>query len=628
VALTVGEELAAISGGATRDILLVAIAADTTSGAGTESVTSAFGPLYCAGLSLCWNRLEAGGGRLVNVPLYPWQKHRLWVDCKAWLANASGRIGAPAKADEDSLPIVAGASTDTASAAHAMAASEPAANASVEYRARPDLNTPYEAARTPFEEDLVLAWCKILKLDRVGVHDNFFELGGDSLQAMILHNVLQDRLGEVVLGYVLFQAQTIDSLARYMRRYYPAAIRRLHPQEVCEETGEIAPAPASVGPQEVAQVRVIMTRVAPPPVFPPVPLPKNRRAVFVLSPPRSGSTLLRVMLAGHPQLFSPPELELLSFPTMQDRKRAYEGVPGQWLEGVVRTVMEVRHCSVDEARRIVAEFEEQGRTVKEFYHWMQEAVGERLLVDKTPSYSARIEFMQQAEAMFDEPLYVQLLRHPCGMMRSYVEYQMHEAFRMRFAAGLELPFTPYQLAELTWLIGHQNIQEFFREIPADRKFQLRFEQVVQQPEQAMRGLCGFLGLDYHEEMIHPYDHREQKMLDGVVALDRMYGDQKFMVKHKSIDASVADDWRKHISSDILGTVARELALAFGYSDIAAVGAPAVAAEAAPAPKITELVTATPRQDHAAALLGRLDALSDAEVESLLEQHLLDENGHG
>ncbi|MCU0980175.1 MAG: phosphopantetheine-binding protein, partial [Pirellulaceae bacterium] len=250
VALTVGEELAAISGGATRDILLVAIAADTTSGAGTESVTSAFGPLYCAGLSLCWNRLEAGGGRLVNVPLYPWQKHRLWVDCKAWLANASGRIGAPAKADEDSLPIVAGASTDTGSAAHAMAALEPAANAPLEYRTRPDLNTPYEAARTPFEEDLVLAWCEILKLDRVGVHDNFFELGGDSLQAMILHNALQDRLGEVVLGYLLFQSQTIDSLARYMRRYYPAAIRRLHPQEVCEETGEIAPAPASVGPQE------------------------------------------------------------------------------------------------------------------------------------------------------------------------------------------------------------------------------------------------------------------------------------------------------------------------------------------------------------------------------------------
>ena len=42
-------------------------------------------------------------------------------------------------------------------------------------------------------------------------------------------------------------------------------------------------------------------------------------AAFVLSSVRSGSTLLRVMLAGHPDLFCPPELHLLPYADMRER---------------------------------------------------------------------------------------------------------------------------------------------------------------------------------------------------------------------------------------------------------------------------------------------------------------------
>ena len=45
---------------------------------------------------------------------------------------------------------------------------------------------------------------------------------------------------------------------------------------------------------------------------------------FVLGAPRSGTTRLRVMLAGNPQLFSPPEMVLAIHETMQDRKDAME----------------------------------------------------------------------------------------------------------------------------------------------------------------------------------------------------------------------------------------------------------------------------------------------------------------
>ena len=40
---------------------------------------------------------------------------------------------------------------------------------------------------------------------------------------------------------------------------------------------------------------------------------------FVIGSGRSGTTLLRVMLAGHPGLFSPPEMVLAPYDTMAQR---------------------------------------------------------------------------------------------------------------------------------------------------------------------------------------------------------------------------------------------------------------------------------------------------------------------
>ena len=161
---------------------------------------------------------------------------------------------------------------------------------------------------------------------------------------------------------------------------------------------------------------------------------KNPPAVFVLSPPRSGSTLLRVMLAGNPALFAPPELELLGFTTMAERRAAFTGRDSFWLEGLIRAVMELRGVRRGGgARGRLAEAEDADLPVPELYRRLQERLAgpdgragcwstRRLPMRSIPSV------LERAEEVFEGARYLHLLRHPYGMIRSFEEAKLEQVF--------------------------------------------------------------------------------------------------------------------------------------------------------------------------------------------------------
>ncbi|HLE84125.1 MAG TPA: amino acid adenylation domain-containing protein, partial [Thermoanaerobaculia bacterium] len=191
---------------------------------------------------------------------------------------------------------------------------------------------------TPLEELLAASWGSLLGLDGLGVDEDFFELGGNSLTGAVFINQLQRRLGEIVHVVALFDHPTVGRFARYLARTYPRAVARLlgAGAEGAPEAGE--PVAPRVDEAMVAELR----KIVPARRLPLAMARRNPRAVFVLGPPRSGTTLLRVMLAGHPDLFAPPELELLPYATLAERREAFRGRDRFRLEGLTRAVMEAR----------------------------------------------------------------------------------------------------------------------------------------------------------------------------------------------------------------------------------------------------------------------------------------------
>jgi thioesterase domain-containing protein/acyl carrier protein len=57
----------------------------------------------------------------------------------------------------------------------------------------------------------------VLSIDKIGVQDNFFELGGHSLRAVTVCVLIQKELGKMLPLATLFQAPTVEGIARTLR---------------------------------------------------------------------------------------------------------------------------------------------------------------------------------------------------------------------------------------------------------------------------------------------------------------------------------------------------------------------------------------------------------------------------
>jgi amino acid adenylation domain-containing protein/non-ribosomal peptide synthase protein (TIGR01720 family) len=73
--------------------------------------------------------------------------------------------------------------------------------------ARPDLDPPYVAPRTPLEASLAAIWSEVLGIEKVGIHDNFFDLGGASMNALRI--VAKAQMNGIVADPSLFRPELV-----------------------------------------------------------------------------------------------------------------------------------------------------------------------------------------------------------------------------------------------------------------------------------------------------------------------------------------------------------------------------------------------------------------------------------
>ena len=146
------------------------------------------------------------------------------------------------------------------------------------------------------------------------------------------------------------------------------------------------------------------------------------------------------------------------------------------------------------------------------------------------------------------------------MSRSFESYHMDQILFLR-----EHSWPGRTLGELVWTLSHRNILEFAEEVPADRLLRVRFEDLVADPRGVMTEMASFLGLDFDESLVRPYEHLEKKMVDGLHPESTPMGDTRLLERDR-IDPDVVERWVRNGRESALGEPTLRLARRFGYTE--------------------------------------------------------------
>ena len=206
----------------------------------------------------------------------------------------------------------------------------------------------------------------------------------------------------------------------------------------------------------------------------PVAVPGGDRLVtaptFILCTLRSGSTLLRVLLDSHSQVFSPHELHL---------RYVAVDLKAKWAE------RSMKESGLD-ARGL--EYLLWDRVL----HRELSASGKPMIVEKTPN---NVFLADRLRECWPDARFIFLLRHPAAIARSRAAWKDDDPAQEDNVAMIRRYCDALESARQTY-DGHT----------------VRYEELTADPERVMRGVCDFLGLTWEPAMLEygQFDHGRYK----------------------------------------------------------------------------------------------------------------------
>jgi len=217
------------------------------------------------------------------------------------------------------------------------------------------------------------------------------------------------------------------------------------------------------------------------------------RPIIVVGCPRSGTTMLQLMLHSHPRIAIPPETRFVlaayktrrSFGDLSDpeRRRAL----GQWI--IERPVTKFADLRLDPAATledITAAADTLGSALATVFQAYAARFGKPRWGDKRPAYLQNLDVILR---LFPTAQIVNIVRDGRDCVASLKEMPWHRD---------SLPVTV-----AAWARAVDDARRAAHRLRRDQWHQLRYEDLVADPATELTRLCAFLGEDYDPVMAFP-----------------------------------------------------------------------------------------------------------------------------
>jgi sulfotransferase family protein len=228
----------------------------------------------------------------------------------------------------------------------------------------------------------------------------------------------------------------------------------------------------------------------------------RRPAPFVVGVSRSGTTLLRLMLDAHPQLTIPPETHFVPKVVNVCERLTAEGASTAEVREQALAAMTThpRWGDFGLADQVVRSLMEQhdpltaGDAIRAFYEAYAAEVGKPRWGDKSPPYTWKALRIQRA---LPEAFFIHIIRDGRDVALSLSEVSWGP--------------DDVSLAAEKWVTEVRRARKRARGLARGTYMELRFEDLVADPEPLLRRIARFVDLPWDDAMLNYHRQAEERM---------------------------------------------------------------------------------------------------------------------
>lgn len=276
--------------------------------------------------------------------------------------------------------------------------------------------------------------------------------------------------------------------------------------------------------------------------------PSDLPMVFILAKGRSGTTLFQTMLDSHPETIAPLESRFVAhfyqkYSTLKqwsDRKKE------EFIKDIV-SELKIRYfwnLDVQGLRERIANLPASttyGAMCKQVYASQLspfEKSSPKVIIDKNPIYPTLLPIINK---VFPDARYIQVVRDYRANVSSFLKFQPNQSI---------------QNLGYKWNLYLEKIERFKATKP-DCIYSIRYEDLVEDPKNTMKGVLQFLNLPFNEAVVTYQDKMEKIHQDYLKAApdEKIKAIREGAIKEvhanltKPLDPNLMHTWKKKLTPE-------------------------------------------------------------------------------